>query len=244
MRCRASSAAALPAVGGVRPTAAALIAVGGVCALLVAGCTSEGTSSEAPPPPASAPASTPAGPTPLPMDQRVVPGDLAGMPSPAGVKVAPTKETYVDNQSDPSEAEYAEERRSDIARLADKGFVAGASKLYVDKAKGGRGLSAAAQLGSPEQAKAYEQQMYAEEFPEAPSSAAKTGTVAGASASHTIIDRTSEDGQTVSHAWASFVDGPFFYLVEAESPDPGLDGQAVIAAANDLFAKVKGAPVP
>lgn len=211
------------------------------CALLLAGCTSEGTSSQAPPPPG--PPATPVGPTPLPLDQRVVPADLAGMPSPAGVKTASTKETYVDNQGNPAEGDYAQERKGDIAKLADKGFVAGASKLFVDKAKGGRGVSAVAQLGSPELAKAYEQQIYAEEFAEPPSPAAKKGTVAGAVASHTVTDRAEEDGVVTSHARASFVDGPFVYLVEAESADPGLNSQAVVDAANALFTKVKGAPV-
>jgi hypothetical protein len=178
----------------------------------------------------------------VPLDQRVVPGDLAGMPSPAGVKLGSTKETYVENQTDRAEPDYAQERAGDIAKLADKGFVAGASKAYVDKATGAKGLSTAVQLGSPEQAKAYEQALYTEEFREGLTPAAQQGTVAGAAASHTVIAKVSEDGEAVSHAWASFVDGPFVYLEEAESQGLAFNSQAVIDAANALYPKVKGAP--
>jgi hypothetical protein len=61
-------------------------------------------------------------------------------------------------------------------------------------------------------------------------------------ASHTVIAKVTEDGEAVNHAWASFIDGPFVYLVEAESQSAALNSAAVIEAANVLFTKVKGAP--
>jgi hypothetical protein len=184
----------------------------------------------------------------LALDQRVVAGDLAGLQSSAGVKTATTNEAYVDAQGNPVEEDYAQERKGDIAKLADKGFVAGAAKVYsdnaADKATGTRGVSSVAQLGGPAQAQAYELAIYTEEFADAPMAAAQKGVIAGATVSHTAIVKTSEDGETVSHAWASFVDGPFVYLVEAESPGTGLNSPAVVEAANTLFTRVKGAPAP
>jgi hypothetical protein len=224
---------------GMEPVRMAV--VGGLCALLMAGCADEGAPAESAAPPAPAPA--PAGPAPLTPDQRVVPGDLAGLQSPTGVKTATTKEAYVDGQGNPAEEDYAQERAGDIKMLADKGFVAGAVKVYADQAKSSRGVSAAAQLGTPELARAYEQALYGEEFGTL-TAAAQKGTVAGAAASHTVIAKVTEDGEAITHAWASFVDGPFVYLLEAESPGATLNSPAVIEAANALFAKVKGAPAP
>jgi hypothetical protein len=192
-------------------------------------------------PAASAPAAGPAAPA-LPLDQRVVPGDLAGLSSPAGVKTANTPDAYVDLQSDTSDPDYAQQRASDISRFSDKGFVAGAAKVYGDDNAPGRGISAVVQLGSPAQATAYVQNLFQDEFGSDMPPGAVKGVIDGAEASSTIADKETLDGDTISHGWVTFADGPFVYLVAADTDAPGSDPQAVIDAAKALFAKVKGAP--
>jgi hypothetical protein len=215
-------------------------AVVGIAAFALAGC-----GGGKPAPGASIPnpaTSTPAAATALPLDQRVVPGDLAGLTSPAGVKTAGTPDAYVDLQSDPTNPDAAQQRANDISRFGDKAFVTGAVKIYGgDNAPGG-GISSVVQLGSPAQAKAYVQNLYDDEFgTDIPPGAVK-GTIEGSAASDTITDKETQDGDTVSHGWAAFADGPFVYLVAADTDAPGADPQAVIDAARALFDKVKGAP--
>jgi hypothetical protein len=210
----------------------------GIAAFALAGC---GGGSTPPGPASSAPAAAPAA-APIPIDQRVVPGDLAGTTSPAGVKTAATPDAYVDLQSDPSDPDAAQQRASDISRFSDKGFVKGAAKIYGDDNSPGRGISAAVQLGSPAQATAYVQTLFQDEFGSDMPPGAVKGTIDGSEASNTITDKETQDGDTYAHGWAAFADGPFVYLVAADTDAPNADPQAVIEAAKALFAKVKGAP--
>jgi hypothetical protein len=217
-------------------------AVVGIAALSLAGC-GGGNAPAAPGASASstAPAAAPAAGA-VPLDQRVVPGDLAGLTSPAGVKTANTPDAYIDLQADPTDPDYAQQRSSDISRFDEKGFVAAAAKIYGDQNSPGRGISSVVQLGSPEQAKAYEETLYQDEFGSDVPPAAVKGAIDGASASNTITDKETQDGDTISHGWAAFADGPFVYLVAADTDAPGADPQAVIDTAKALFEKVKGAP--
>ena len=217
-------------------------AVVGIAALTLAGCgpTAPAPSGSAPAgaaPPAGAPAAAP-----LPLDQRVVPGDLAGLSSPAGVKTAATPDAYVDLQSDPSDPDAAQQRSSDISRFSGKGFVTGAAKIYGDENSPGRGISAVVQLGGPAQASAYVQNLFQDEFGSDMPPTAVKGVIDGSQASETITDKENQDGDNIAHGWAAFADGPFVYLVAADTDAPGVQPQAVIDAAKALFAKVKGAP--
>lgn len=215
------------------------VAAIGIAAVSLAAC---GHAAPAPvAPSSSAPAGAPAA-APLPLDQRVVPGDLAGLTSPAGLKTAKTPDAYVDLQTDPSDPDAAQQRSSDISRFRDKGFVAGAAKIYGDDNSPGRGISAVVQLGSPAQANAYVQNLFEDEFGSDMPPGATKGTIEGAQASNTITDKETQDGDTISHGWTAFADGPFVYLVAADTDAPGSDPQAVIDAAKALFQKVKGAP--
>jgi hypothetical protein len=219
-------------------------AVAGVVAFALAGC--GGGNAPAAPTSSAPPAALGAGSAvaALPLEQRVVPGDLAGLNSPAGFKSANTPAAYVDLQSDPTNSDHAQQRASDIALFRDKGFVTGAVKVYGDDNSPGTGVSAVVQLGSPEQAKAYEQALYQDKFgTDMPPSAIK-GTIDGASASNTITDTETKDGDTSSQGWAAFADGPFVYLVDVDTDAPGADPQAVINTAKVLFAKVKGTHAP
>jgi hypothetical protein len=180
----------------------------------------------------------------LPLEQRVVPGDLAGVSSPAGFKSATTPAAYVDLQIDPTDDNAAHQRASDIALLNGKGFVVGAVKVYGDDNSPGHGVSAVVQLGSPEQAKAYEQALYQDEFGTNMPPAAVKGTIDGASASNTIIEKETQDGDTTSRGWAAFSDGPFVYLEDIDGDAPGADPQAVLNAAQVLFSKVRGTHAP
>jgi hypothetical protein len=214
-------------------------AVVGIAALSLAGC-GGGNAAKAPAssaPPAAAPAAAA-----LPLDHRVVPGDLAGLTSPAGIKTATTPDAYIDLQSDPTDPDYAQQRASDISRFSDKGFVAGAAKIYGDDNSPGRGISAVVQLGSPAQAEAYVQNLFQDEFGSDMPPGAVKGTIEGAEASNTMTDKETQDGDTISDGWTTFADGAFVYLVAADTDAPGADPQAVIDAAKALFEKVKGAP--
>lgn len=231
---------------------AATAVTAGVAALSLAACgpTAPAPSSPAPSSPApgssapgsSAPANGAPAAAPLPLDQRVVPGDLAGLTSPAGLKTANTPDAYVDLQTDPGDPDAGRQRSSDISRFGDKGFVAGAAKIYGDDNSPGRGISAVVQLGSPDQANAYVQNLFQDEFgSDMPPSAAR-GVIDGSQASNTITGKETQDGDTISHGWAAFADGPFVYLVAADTDAPGVEPQTVIDAAKALFQKVKGAP--
>lgn len=213
-------------------------AVLGIAAVSLAGC---GAGHGAPAPTAPATSAAPTVPA-LPLDQRVVPGDLVGLTSPAGVKTAATPDAYVDLQSDPSDPDAAQQRASDISRFSDKGFVAGAAKVYGDDNAPGRGISAVVQLGSPAQAGAYVQNLFQDEFGSDMPPGAVKGTIEGSEASDTITDRETQDGDNIAHGWAAFADGSFVYLVAADTDAPGADPQAVVEAAKALFAKVKDAP--
>ncbi|HEY9413389.1 MAG TPA: hypothetical protein VIQ30_01415, partial [Pseudonocardia sp.] len=99
---------------------AATAVTAGVAALSLAACgpTAPAPSSPAPSSPApgssapgsSAPANGAPAAAPLPLDQRVVPGDLAGLTSPAGLKTANTPDAYVDLQTDPGDPDAGRQR--------------------------------------------------------------------------------------------------------------------------------------
>ena len=214
-------------------------AVVGVAAFALAGCGGGNASAPATPAPSTAAAPSAAA---VPLEQRVVPGDLAGLTSPAGVKSAATPDAYINLQSDPTDPDAAQQRASDISRLADKGFVGGAVKIYGDDNSPGRGISAVVQLGSPAQAGAYVQTLFQDEFGSDIPPAAVKGTIDGAEASNTIADKETQDGDTISHGWAAFADGPFVYLVAADTDAPGVEPQSVVDAAKALLARMKGAP--
>lgn len=218
-------------------------AVIGAAAFLLAGCAGGNAPATPTSPTSSAPSDAggagSAGAA-LPLQQRVVPGDLAGLKSSAGVKSASTPDAYVDLQIDHTDSEYAQQRATDLGLLRDKGFVTGAVKVYGDSNSPGNGLSTVAQLSSPEQAKAYEQALYQDEFgTDLPPSAIK-GTIAGAATSNTVTDKETEDGGTSSRGWAAFTDGPFVYVVDVKSDAPAADPQAAVDAAKALFTRVKG----
>ena len=223
-------------------TILARTAVVGVVAFAMTGC----SAGNPPATPTSSAAAPGAGATSgaLSLEQRVVPGDLAGVSSPAGFKSATTPAAYVDLQIDPTDADYAQQQASDIALLRGKGFVTGAVKVYGDDNSPGNGVSAVVQLGSPEQAKAYEQALYQDEFGTNLPPAAVKGTIDGTSASNTITDKGTQDGDTTSRGWAAFADGPFVYLEDIDSDAPGADPQAVLNAAKVLFTKVRGTHAP
>jgi predicted small lipoprotein YifL len=218
------------------PRAVLVTFVALLTSVLLAGCGSAGPSVSSPPSGSSA----------LPMDQRVAPGDLAGLPSPQGVQAASTPDDFA-KLVDPDDAEdpdLAEQRNQDAARVKEAGFVTAAVKNYGNN-DSGFGVSVAVQTGSPDQAKAYEQRLYDEEFAkELPDDAVK-GTIAGAAASHTLIVSAEDEGQTHTLGLASFVDGSFVYILNAGGTAPAVTQDAaksVIDAGNALYAKVKDRP--
>jgi hypothetical protein len=225
----------------LRAAAAGITAVG-ITALALAGCGHPAPSPATPSSSASAPGGAAPAAAPLPLDQRLVPGDLAGLTSPAGVKTANTPDAYVGLQSDPSDPDAAQQRAYDVARFTDKGFVAGAAKIYGDENSPGRGISAVVQLGSPAQATAYVQNLFQDEFGSDMPPTAVKGVIEGSEASNTITDKENQDGDNIVHGWVAFADGPFVYLVAADTDAPGVEPQTVIDAAKALFEKVKGAP--
>jgi len=179
----------------------------------------------------------------LPLAQRVVPDDLGGLQSPTGVRPATTPEQYVDLKLVPGVPDANVERAEELGMLVGKQFVAGAVKTYRNPANTVRGVSAVVQLGTPELAKAYEQVLFDYEFGDSLSARAVRGGIPGTSASHTLIDRQFDDDDVTRYAWASFVDGPLVYLVSVQSDGPPLNSQSVLDAANQLFGRVRGAPI-
>jgi hypothetical protein len=237
----------LPSVDAFAPQSAAAVAGPGQPPAAAPAAPAATTPAAAPavPAPATAPAPAPALPRPaaVPLPQRVVAGDLAGLPSPDGVRPATSAEQYVDLKLNHAIPDFAVERAEELGMLVGKQFVAGAVKTYRNPANTVRGVSSVVQLGSFEQAKAYEQLLYDYEFDDSLSARALPGGIPGAAASHTLIDRQFDDGDVTRHAWASFVDGPVVYLVAVQSDGPGLNSQSVLDEANQLFGRVKGAPI-
>lgn len=220
-------------------------AVALVAALTSLGLTACGTSGS----PSSSP-SSPASPSSgaLPLEQRVTAGDLAGLTSPAGVQTAKSADEYAklvdpDDADDP-DPDLAEKRKQDTDRAAEAGLVGAAVKNY-GTTDAGWGVSVAAQLGSPEQAKAYEQKLYDEEFADDLPADAEKGTIPGTAASHTLLASAEDAGEVNTLALASFVDGPFVYVLSAGGTNPAVtkeSAKSVIDQAKALYLKVKDRP--
>jgi len=232
-----------PRTSGAR---AVVVAVSLATALL-AGFGLTGCSSSSSPAPSSAPPATPAPSTgALPLTDRVVADELVGLNSPKGVQEVKTAEDYANllNPDDTEDPDLADKRKLDVDLAKQHGFVGAAVKNY-GATDAGTGTSVALQLGSPEQAKAYEQQVYEEEFaPDLPAEAEK-GAVAGSAQSHTVIASADDQGLTNTLALASFVDGPFVYVLSAGGSDPTVtkdSARGLLDQANQLYAKVKDRP--
>lgn len=196
----------------------------------------------------SAPSTTPAPSSgALPLSDRVA-DDLAGLSSPKGVQEVKTAEDYANllNPDDAEDPDLADKRKLDVDLAKEHGFVGAAVKNY-GTTDAGTGTSVALQLGSPEQAKAYEQQVYDEEFaPDLPAEAVK-GTVAGSAQSHTVVASAEDQGLTNTLALASFVDGPFVYVLSAGGSDPTVtkdEARGLLDEAGKLYTKVKDRPAP
>jgi hypothetical protein len=228
-------------------TSGARAAVGAVSLVtaLLAGLGLTGCSSGSPAGSSGAPAPSNGA---LSLSDRVVPDELAGLSSPKGVQEAKTAEDYANllNPDDAEDPDLADKRKLDVDLAKENGFVGAAVKNY-GTTDAGTGTSVALQLGSPEQAKAYEQQVYDEEFaPDLPAEAVK-GAVAGSAQSHTVIASAEDQGLTNTLALASFVDGPFVYVLSAGGSDPTVtkdSARGLLDEANKLYTKVKDRPAP
>lgn len=220
-----------------------MVAVCTVTALGLAGCGSSGSTgpSDAAPPAAPAPTSGA-----LPLTDRVVTDQLVSLDSPKGAQEASTAEDYANliNPDDAEDPDLAEKRRLDVELAKQHGFVSAAVKNY-GTTDAGSGTSVALQLGSPDEAKAYEQQVYDEQFASDLPPGAEKGTVAGATQSHTVLATAEDQGLTNTLALASFVDGPFVYVLSAGGSDPTVtkdSARGLLDQATQLYAKVKGRP--
>jgi hypothetical protein len=89
---------------------------------------------------------------------------------------------------------------------------------------------------------ALEKRLYEEEFStDLPPDAVKA-TVPGASNSHTITAKGTQDGVTYTTGVTSFADGPFLYVVFAGGAGGAVDPQAVLSAGAMLLGAVQGRP--
>jgi hypothetical protein len=197
-------------------------------ALLAAGCGGDDDDAEA--------GATTAGAAPaaLPIEERVVDGELGGL-APAGPPlVASTPEEFFDFVgSDESDEEEAAFRRA--------GFVEGAVQLYMVTT--GPGLSAVAQLGSPQQALA-EAERIGKDFASGLPPGATEEPLPGVPGSSAIVVSESNGGQTLRHGSAVFADGPFVYAQLVAGTSADIDPHAVVDAAAALYEKVQGSPAP
>ncbi len=209
----------------------ALAAVLGVAAgsLLAAGCGGDDDDD------AGAGATTAAAPAALPIEERVVTGELGGLPAagPVGVARTPAEfSTLVDDD------EAAEEQDA----LAAAGFAEGA----VQRFGGGQnvfGLSAVAQFESPEQAQGEAERFRQDIVSDLPPDAT-TGALPGVPGSTSVTGSATDGGTALAFANAIFADGPFVYVQIAGGAANAVDPQATLDAATALYEKVKGSPAP
>jgi hypothetical protein len=115
-------------------------------------------------------------------------------------------------------------------------------QLYLVESPGDFGLSAASQLGSPEQASAEVERLGDDCASDLPPQA-ENGTLPGVPGSRTtLVTRT--EGSPFSFGSAIFADGPFVYVQLAGGTSETIDPQAVLDAASTLYEKVQGSPAP
>jgi hypothetical protein len=172
----------------------------------------------------------------LPIEERVVQGDLAGL-APAGpAQVASTPEEFVD-LVDPDQPVQ------EAAAFREGGFVEGAVQLYMVQRQGDFGLSAASQFGSPQQAQA-EADRLGDDFAGDQPPGTTEGSLPGVPGSRTVVASASESGQDFTIGSAVFADGPFVYVQLAGGSGGSVDPQAVLDDASALYERVKGSPAP
>lgn len=190
--------------------------------LVIAGCGDDDDS-------ASVATTAPA--APLPIEDRVVQGSLGALTN-EEPQLAPTPEDFarlVDDDQPVAEA----------ASLSAAGFVAGA--VRTAEGENGFALSAAAELGSPEQATAELTRVAGEISTDLPPNA-EQGPIAGVPGSRSFAATGMDGGQTFSFGAAGFTDGPFLYVLVAGGPQGAVSSEAVADAARALYDRVEGRP--
>jgi hypothetical protein len=171
----------------------------------------------------------------LPIEERVVQGDLGGLPPAGPVEVARTPEEFVELVDPDQPAEEA-------AAFRRGGFVEGAVQLYLVGSMGDFGLSAASQFGSPEQALAEVERLGDDFATDLPPRAVEEPLPGVPGSRTTLVTRT--QGDPFSFGSAIFADGPFVYVQLAGGTSETIDPQAVLDAATALYEKVQGSPAP
>ncbi len=175
-----------------------------------------------------------AAPAPLAIEERVVSDGLGGLEPVGEPRVSTTPETFARLVEDDEPAKEA-------AELGPAGFVEGAVQSYA----GGEvfGLSAAVQLGSPEQAQAQAERI-AQEFQSDLPPNATIEPLPGVPGSQSVTASGSGGGQSFEIASAAFTDGPFLYVQLAGGAADAVDTQAALDDATALYEKVEGSPAP
>ena len=213
-----------------------LLAVLTVCvtvgALLAAGCGGD-DDGDAGAGSAAGSVATSAATTALAIEERVVEGDLGGYQPGGPPQVTRTPEEFFQLAGAPVPAKQA-------AAFRRAGFVEGAVRLYLNTS--GPGFSAAAQLGSPQQARA-EADRIGDQFASGVPPGTSEKPLPGVPGSRTVVSNDLDAlGQGVHTASAIFTDGPFLYITVAGGRAEDLDPHAVLDAAAALYEKVEGSP--
>lgn len=199
--------------------------------LLLAGCGDDD--------PSSASVESTAAPEPLPIEQRVVEGNLGGLTTDKPAQVESTPEAFARLVEEENPAEEA-------ASLRRAGFVTGAVTIYAAAPgeEAAFGLSAAIEYDSPKQASAELARLDAQFSGHPPAETGTRGALAGVPGSRTITSTGTEGGREFGSVVALFTDGPFLYAQLAFGPGKTVRPEGVLEAASALYERVKGRPAP
>jgi hypothetical protein len=180
----------------------------------------------------------------LPITERVVQGEMAGLPPAGGVRsLTSAKATVAALDSDNPAADLTALRRSGFTRAALQRFGNGRST---------NGLSLVIQLGSPALAR---KELARNAAPMRRDAAvSKNGTNNGTTGKVWTLRRIpgstgfdehfrGDHGAAIEFAGVIFSEGPFYYLVFVGGPDRRIDGRDAFDAAAALYTRVHG-PAP
>ncbi len=204
-----------------------------ICALgfvpLVAGCGGDDDTS------GGASVASTAAPEPLPIEQRVIEGDLGGVAL-REVQGASTPEEF-------SKLVDTDDAAKEAAALRKAGFVKGAVKTSSESSADAEvfGLSGVIQYGTPEQAAAELDRLYKEFSSDLPPGA-KLGVLDGVPGSRTIMATGMDRNQAFDFGAALFSDGLFLHAQLAGGTPAMVTPQGVLDAASELYERVKGRP--
>ena len=210
--------------------AALVLALG----LMAAGCGGDDAASDADGTDGSAGAS-------LPLEERVVPGDLAGMTSPEGAQLASTPEEFIEivpTRLSPRRRRWRRRRRP-CGPAASSGRSQ--SSMEGRAADEPFGVSSAIVFESSEAAARDADRLFAG-FTEGAPPGVVEGSLPGVDGSRTLELTDTAGAASFGFASVLFTDGPILYAVLGGGP--GGDSSAVIAAAQELAERVAEQPPP